>query len=98
MSSVRLASESSHARATQLARGLVVMMAVSSPQYVWTLFLRYFAHSTGEDSSTVQVTFSLLIVVQTLFAPTQARLFDSFEPRRLVASGAALTGLGWVLS
>jgi OFA family oxalate/formate antiporter-like MFS transporter len=92
------ASQTSPDRARQLGLGLVVMMAISSPQYVWTLFLRYFAHSTGQGSSTVQVTFSLLIVVQTLFAPTQAWLFDHFAPRRLVASGAALTGLGWVLS
>ena len=62
MSSVRLASEDSHARATQLARGLVVMMAISSLQYVWTLFLRYFLHSAGGGAAAVQVTFSLLIV------------------------------------
>jgi oxalate/formate antiporter len=92
------ASQTSPDRARQLGLGLVVMMAVSSPQYLWPLFLRYFAHSTGEDSSTVQATFWLLIVVQTLFPPTQAWLFDHFEPRRLVASGAALTGLGWLLS
>jgi len=97
MSSVNVASRPSPARA-QLALGLVVMMAISSPQYVWTLFLRYFAHSTGADVSLLQVTFSLLIVVQTLFSPSQAWLFEHFEPRRLVASGAALTGLGWVLS
>ena len=98
MSSVRLASESSHARAAQLARGLVVMMAISSPQYVWTLFLRYFLHSAGGGAAAVQVTFSLLIVLQTVFPPAQRGLFELFAPGRLVASGAALTGLGWVLS
>ena len=92
------ASQTSPARARQLGLGLVVMMAISSPQYLWTLFLRYFVHSTDAGLSGAQVTFSLLIIVQTLISPTQARLFDHFEPRRLVASGAALTGLGWVLS
>jgi OFA family oxalate/formate antiporter-like MFS transporter len=98
MSSVRLASESSHGRAIQLARGVVVMMAISSPQYVWTLFLRYFLHSAGGGAAAVQVTFSLLIVLQTVFPPAQRGLFELFAPGRLVASGAALTGLGWVLS
>ena len=78
--------------------GLVVMMAISSPQYVWTLFLRYFLHTAGGGAPAVQVTFSLLIVLQTLFSPAQGWLVDRFGPRRLVASGAALTGLGWVLS
>jgi OFA family oxalate/formate antiporter-like MFS transporter len=91
-------SASSPVRARQLALGLVVMMAISSPQYVWTLFLRYFVHSTDAGLSGAQVTFSVLVVVQTLISPMQAWLFDQFEPRRLVASGAALTGLGWVLS
>ena len=96
MSSVRLASEDSPA--LPRARGLVVMMAISSPQYVWTLFLRYFLHSAGGGAAAVQVTFSLLIVLQTVFPPAQRGLFELFAPGRLVASGAALTGLGWVLS
>ena len=45
------------------------MMAISSPQYVWTLFLRYFLHSAGGGAAAVQVTFSLLIVLQTVFPP-----------------------------
>jgi OFA family oxalate/formate antiporter-like MFS transporter len=92
------ASQTSPDRARQLGLGLVVMMAISSPQYVWTLFLRSFEASTGAALPAVQVTFSLLIVVQTLFSPAQGWLVDRFGPRRLVGSGAALTGLGWVLS
>ena len=45
----------------------------------------------------MQVTFSLLIVLQTVFPPRSAGC-SSCSPGRLVASGAALTGLGWVLS
>jgi MFS transporter, OFA family, oxalate/formate antiporter len=86
------------ARSAQLVLGLVVMMAISSPQYVWTLFVKPFEAATGAGLPTVQITFSLLIVLQTLFSPAQGWLVDRFGPRRLIAVGAALTGLGWALS
>jgi OFA family oxalate/formate antiporter-like MFS transporter len=74
------------------------MMAVSSPQYVWTLFVKPFQAATGAGLATVQITFSVLIVVQTLFSPAQGWLVDRFGPKALVAVGAALTGLGWIAS
>jgi MFS transporter, OFA family, oxalate/formate antiporter len=85
-------------RWVQLLLGLVVMMAISSPQYVWTLFVKPFQAATGAGLPTVQITFSVLIVLQTLFSPAQGWLVDRFGPKALVAAGAALTGLGWVLS
>src|SRR5580700_9127596 len=88
----------SPARWVQLVLGLIVMMAISSPQYVWTLFVKSFQASTGAALPAVQITFSLLIVLQTLFSPAQGWLVDRFGPRLLVALGAALTGLGWMLS
>ena len=53
-------------RWVQLLLGLLVMMAVSSPQYVWTLFVKPFQAATGAGLPTVQITFSVLIVLQTL--------------------------------
>jgi OFA family oxalate/formate antiporter-like MFS transporter len=84
-------------RWAQLLLGLVVMMAVSSPQYVWTLFVKPFQAATGAGLPTVQITFSVLIVVQTLFSPAQGWLVDRFGPKALVV-GAALAGIGWILS
>ena len=82
----------------QLAYALVAMMAISSPQYVWTLFVGPFAKATGAAVPSVQVTFSILVVLQTWAAPAQGWLIDRFGPRLLVAAGAALSGLGWVLA
>ena len=82
----------------QLLLGLVIMMAISSPQYVWTLFVKPFQAATGAALPAVQITFSVLIVLQTLFSPAQGWLVDRFGPKALVAVGAALTGLGWVMS
>jgi hypothetical protein len=43
-------SAASPARWVQLLLGLVVMMAISSPQYVWTLFVKPFQAATHGDA------------------------------------------------
>jgi len=85
-------------RWVQLALGLVCMMAISSPQYVWTLFTKPIGASLGATAATVQVTFSILIVLQTFFSPFQGWLVERFGPRWLIGAGAGLTGLSWVLA
>lgn len=80
----------------QLGLGLVCMMAISSPQYVWALFTKPLGTQLGASLSGIQVTFSLLIVLQTFFSPAQGWLIQRFGPRRLIATGAALSGLSWV--
>jgi oxalate/formate antiporter len=82
----------------QLVLGLIVMMAISSPQYVWTLFVKPLQGATGASLPALQITFSLLIVLQTWLSPAQGWLVERFGPKLLVALGAALSGLGWVLS
>jgi MFS transporter, OFA family, oxalate/formate antiporter len=82
----------------QLIFGLVAMMAISSPQYVWALFTKPLTASLGATLAEVQVAFSLLIVMQTFLSPFQGYLIDKFGPRVLLSAGAILTGLSWVLS
>ena len=82
----------------QLVYGLVCMMAISSPQYVWTLFTKPMQAQFGTTLSALQVTFSILIVLQTFLSPFQGFLIDRFGPRLLISAGAALTGLSWVLA
>ncbi|MGU3536318.1 oxalate/formate MFS antiporter [Methylobacterium sp. A54F] len=89
-------SLSSRRRWVQLGLGLLVMMTISSPQYVWTLFVKPFQATTGAGLPAVQVTFTLLIVLQTFFSPVQGWLCDRFSPKVMIALGAAISGLGWV--
>jgi oxalate/formate antiporter len=85
-------------RWTQLGLALICMMAISSPQYVWTLFTKPLGGALAAAPAALQVTFSVLIVLQTFFAPLQGYLVERFGPRRLIALGAMLTGLSWVLA
>ena len=92
------ASEKSLARWWQLTLGVIAMMSIASPQYVWTLFVPPFQAATHSSLPAVQITFSLLIVLQTWLAPLQGWLIDRFGPKFLIGGGAALSGLGYVLS
>jgi len=82
----------------QMLLGLACMVVISSPQYVWTLFTQPLMGSLHASLAQIQITFSLLIVVQTFLSPCQGFLVDKFGPRALLSLGGALTGLSWVLA
>ena len=98
MSSI-IASTSSGAltpRRRQLIFALIAMTAISSPQYVWTLFTRPFQESLHATLPAIQVTFTILVVVQTWLSPAQGWLVDRFGARMLITIGCLLSGLGWI--
>ncbi|MGA7074244.1 oxalate/formate MFS antiporter [Bradyrhizobium sp.] len=80
----------------QLVLGLIAMMSISSPQYGWAFFTKPLRDSLGVQLSALQVTFTLLIVLQTFLSPLQGYLIDKFGARLLIASGCLLSGLGWI--
>jgi OFA family oxalate/formate antiporter-like MFS transporter len=85
-------------RWSQLALGVIAMMAISSPQYTWTLFTGPLNQKLGTTLAEVQWTISLLVILQTWFSPFQAYLVDRFGPRVLISLGALLSGSSWILS
>lgn len=85
-------------RWVQLVVGVVCMMAISSPQYVWTLFTKPILAEFGGTLSQLQITFSILIVLQTFLSPFQGFLVDRFGPRLLLSVGALMTGASWVFT
>ncbi len=82
----------------QLGYGLLCMAAISSPQYVWTLLTRPMMSQFSVGLPQLQVTFSLLIILQTFFSPFQGKLIDYFGAKRLIAIGTLLSGFSWVLT
>jgi OFA family oxalate/formate antiporter-like MFS transporter len=85
-------------RWVQLVLGLVAMMSISSPQYVWTLFTKSFQDGLHTTLPAIQITFSILIVLQTWLSPLQGYLVDKFGARVLIAIGCLLSGAGWISS
>ncbi len=82
----------------QLVLGVLCMMSISSPQYVWALFTKPLGAQLNVGLAELQVTFSILIVLQTFFSPFQGFLIEKFGPKNLLSIGAVLTGLSWVLA
>jgi MFS transporter, OFA family, oxalate/formate antiporter len=74
------------------------MMAISSPQYVWTLFTGPFTTHLGATLAQVQVTISVLIVLQTFLSPFQGYLVDLFGPRTLLSIGALFSAASWIFA
>jgi len=89
---------SASTRWQQLFLGLICMAAISSPQAVWTLFTKPLSAKLGIPLPELQVTFSILIVLQTLVSPFQGALIARFGPRRIISMGTLLSGLSWVLA
>jgi oxalate/formate antiporter len=85
-------------RWVQLVLGVIAMMAISSPQYVWTLFTGPLNQQFGTTLAELQWTVSLLVILQTWFSPFQAYLVDRFGPRLLISVGALLSGGSWILA
>src|SRR5260221_8402731 len=80
----------------QLVLGVIAMMAISSPQYIWTLFVKPLQATTGASLPTIQVTITILIVLQTWLSPLQGFLIERVGPRLLITIGAGLSGLSWI--
>src|SRR6476646_511764 len=88
----------SHNRWIQLLLGVVCMILISSPQYVWALFTQPMTAALGSTLAELQITFSILIVVQTFLSPWPGVLVDRFGPRTLLSIGGLVSGMSWVLA
>ena len=82
----------------QLVLGMVAMMAISSPQYVWALFVQPLQTSLGVSLSALQVTFALFSIFQCGIGPVHGELASRFSSRTFAAMGGLLVGLSWVSS
>jgi oxalate/formate antiporter len=85
-------------RGLQLALGVIAMMAISSPQYVWTLFVEPFRAELNASLTAVQATFAIFSIFQCGLGPLHGHLASRFSPRVFVAVGGLLVGASWILS
>jgi MFS transporter, OFA family, oxalate/formate antiporter len=72
------------------------MVAVANFQYGWTLFVPPLQKRLGVDQATIQVTFTVFVLLETWLVPFEGWLVDRFGPRLLVMLGGIFAGLGWV--
>lgn len=82
----------------QLAVGVICMIATANIQYAWTLFVPEIQENFGWSRASIQVAFTLFVIVQTWLAPVEGYFIDKFGPRMMVAFGAVFIGLAWIIN
>jgi OFA family oxalate/formate antiporter-like MFS transporter len=84
-------------RWVQIAIGILCMGLVANLQYAWTLFVNPIEAKHHWGLSTIQLAFSVFVVVETWLVPIEGWLVDKFGPRPVIAAGAVCAALGWML-
>ncbi|MDM0045919.1 oxalate/formate MFS antiporter [Variovorax dokdonensis] len=82
----------------QLAVGIVCMIATANIQYAWTLFVPEIQGKFGWERASIQIAFTIFVLVQTWLAPIEGYFIDKFGPRLIVAFGAIFIGVAWVIN
>src|ERR1700719_1487034 len=82
----------------QLIIGVICMAAVANLQYGWTLFVNPIDAKYHWGRSSIQVAFTLFVLIETWLIPVEGYLVDRFGPRWVVLAGALLVGSAWALN
>jgi MFS transporter, OFA family, oxalate/formate antiporter len=89
---------SERTRWLQLVVGIVCMIATANIQYAWTLFVPEIQQTFGWERASIQIAFTIFVLVQTWLAPIEGYFIDRFGPRLMVAFGAVLIGVAWFIN
>ena len=82
----------------QLIMGIGCMALIANLQYGWTLFVAPMESKNHWGLTAIQFAFSIFVVVETWLVPVEGWLVDKFGPRPVIAGGAILAGVAWVLN
>src|SRR4051812_479412 len=82
----------------QLLLGIGCMAMVANLQYGWTLFVNPIdaKHHWGRPS--IQVAFTIFVLLETWLVPVEGYLVDRFGPRLMVLIGGILCGIAWAMN
>ena len=87
-----------HNRWLQLFLGIVCMAMVANLQYGWTLFVAPINEKYHWGRASIQVAFSIFVLLETWLVPFEGWVVDRFGPRLVVMAGGVLVGLAWVVN
>ena len=79
----------------QLTIGVICMACVANLQYGWTLFVNPIDDKYHWGRASIQVAFTLFVLVETWLIPVEGYLVDRFGPRWVVMVGAFLVAIAW---
>ena len=74
------------------------MVAAANIQYSWTLFVPEIQSAHGWSRASIQIAFTIFVVVQTWLTPIEGYFIDKYGPRAVVFVGGLFTGLSWIVN
>jgi len=83
---------------TQLIIGIICMAAVANLQYGWTLFVNPMDTKYHWGRASIQVAFTIFVLLETWLVPVEGYLVDRFGPRWIVVVGGLLCGIAWAIN
>jgi OFA family oxalate/formate antiporter-like MFS transporter len=90
--------EAGAARWRQLVIGIVCMAMLANLQYGWTLFVPPIDDKYHWGKASIQVAFTIFVLLETWLVPLQGYLVDKYGPRLITLIGGALCGIFWVMN
>jgi len=82
----------------QLALGVICMASVANLQYGWTLFVNPIDARYHWGRASIQLAFTIFVLIETWLVPIEGYLVDRYGPRPVVIGGAVLVGTAWMLN
>jgi MFS transporter, OFA family, oxalate/formate antiporter len=82
----------------QLVIGIICMAMIANLQYGWTLFVNPIDAKYHWGRASIQVAFTIFVLLETWLVPVEGYLVDRFGPRWVVVVGGVLCGIAWALN
>src|SRR5499427_8426920 len=82
----------------QLLFGIICMVMIANLQYGWTLFVNPIDQKYHWGRPSIQVAFTIFVLMETWLVPIEGWLVDRFGPKIVVLVGGLLVGLAWAIN
>ncbi len=82
----------------QLVIGVTCMVMIANLQYGWTLFVGPIDTKYHWGRASIQVAFTIFVVLETWLVPVEGYLVDRFGPRWVTVIGGLLCGIAWAIN
>jgi MFS transporter, OFA family, oxalate/formate antiporter len=90
--------QASSTRWVQLVVGIICMVMIANLQYGWTLFVNPIDQKYHWGRASIQVAFTIFVLLETWLVPVEGWFVDRFGPKIVVLIGGVLVGIAWALN
>jgi OFA family oxalate/formate antiporter-like MFS transporter len=82
----------------QLVLGIICMSMIANLQYGWTLFVNPIHVRHGWGLPSIQLAFTVFVVIETWLVPLEGYIVDRIGPRFVGVIAGVLVGIAWVIN